>query len=220
MFIILLISTIAVAVLAVYSAMRFKASEISININNVAFLKFLKGDSGFISFIFSSILAVGVVYSILLCCCCKKFLCTIAVVFYLYFVYYQMVVLTSIIVIYGFFNTLILFLFLFLFFVLEFVVFIFLLLELCLKTSCNAYFKTCFNSNLSLVLLLSVALLILTLAFCLMLTLLKSFIILLVFWKKHFKWLSWLKIFVAQIVAIVLKNLNECTRIYTNIQIF
>ena len=181
MFVLLILFSIAISVLAVYSAISFDSIAITIDIGNVTFVKFLRGDSGIISFIFGTLISILVFYFIMLICCFKKFLLPFAILFYLYFVYSQMVIFTSIIVIYGFFNVLILILFLIVFYLLEFLLFILLILELSNISGSSCYFKDCFNKDLCNVFLLTIGLMCLCVAFCVLLMLLKSFVLLLVF---------------------------------------
>ena len=181
LFIVLILATIGISVLAIYSAINFESVAISIEIGNVSFIKFLRGDSGFIGFVFTSLLTSAGFYIIILLCCCKKFLFPVAVLFYLYFVYSQIVIFTSVMVIYGFFNVLILILCLLIFLLFEFFVFILLMLECLSICGTHTYFKDCFNSSVSCVGILSLGLVLLVLMFCLLITILKSFIILLIY---------------------------------------
>jgi len=181
LFIILVLLTIAISVLAVYSAISFNSLAITLDIGNVAFIKFLRGDSGIVGFLFGALLTCLVFYAIILFCCCKKSFFLVAIVFYLYFVYSQMVIFTSIMIIYGFFNVIILILILIAFLVCEFLLFILLILELQKICGSVCYFKDCFNKNLCNVLAISILLVAINMFFCILLILLKSFVILLVF---------------------------------------
>jgi len=178
---VLLILTIIVGIIAVYSAINFEMIAITIDIGNVTFVKFLKGDTSFLPLIFGTLLAFLVFLSIITICFSKKFLLPFAILFYLYFVYSQVVILTSLIVIYGFFNTLILLFLLITFNLLEFFVFIAIMLELFTICGSPCFFKDCFNTNNSCFLSLLIIMALLVFAFCLILAILKSFVILLVF---------------------------------------
>lgn len=181
LFVVLLILTFIVGIIAVYSAINFEMIAITIDIGNVTFVKFLKGDTSFLPLVFGTLLVLLVFLAIITLCCFKKFLLPFAILFYLYFVYSQIVVLTSLIVIYGFFNTLILLFLLCVFFLLEFLVFVLIFLELFSICGSPCFFKDCFNSNSSCFLSLLILMTLLVFAFCLILAILKSFVILLVF---------------------------------------
>ncbi len=180
MFILLIILTIAVCVLAVYSAINFDNGIISLDIGHVSYVKFLKG-AGFMSFLFNSMLVTIIFAAIIWVCCLKRFLLPFGFLFYLYFVYSQVVIFVSLILIYGFFNVLVLMLFLIVFLLFEFLIFMLILLDLTNVCGSSCYFKDCFNLNTCSFKLLICLLLILIFLFCLLLMILKSFIILLVF---------------------------------------
>ena len=164
LFVFLVVATIVVLVLAVYGAMNFGSSSIAINLTNVPYIKFLKG-GGFMSFIFGTIITAMVFYLLIYLTCCKKFLIPFAMLFYLYFVYSQVVIFTCIMLIYGFFNALILLFVLLFFLFAEFLVFILIIIEFCNLSNCPTYFKDCFKSQCNAK-LLSIILLCLLLIFC------------------------------------------------------
>lgn len=179
-FIFLCIFTIVAIVLGVIGAINFDGAIVSIDLNNVVYIKFLRGECGIVYFIFGSILSIGVFYAIVLLCCSKKFLYPLAILFYLYLIYSQAVVFMSILLIYGIFNTLVLLLVL-LVFIIALALFFMLIITECIDI-CDRpfYFKSCFNMTNS-ILVYSIGLLILSLVLCLIIWILKSFVILLVY---------------------------------------
>ena len=181
LFIFLILATIIVSIIAIYSAINFETIAITIDIGNVTFVKFLKGETSFLPLIFGSLIILLVFVGICCVCCAKKFLVPFSFLVYLYFVYSQMVVLTSLIVIYGFLNTLILIFFLSCFLLIEFFLFILVLLELISNCGSPCFFKDCFNVNHSSLRWLFLCWSVLVALFCLILALLKSFVLLLVF---------------------------------------
>ncbi len=181
LFILLLISTIVVIVLAVISAINFDGGILPIDLSNIAFIKYLKGDCGVFFLIFGTLLNLIIFYSLILVFCCKKFLFPFAMIFYLYFVYSQVVIFTSIILIYGFFNTLILLLLLLIYIILEIVLLMLFVLFLLNFTDSYGYFKNCFSSSNLNLLILTLSLVIINILFCIILIILRSFVILLIF---------------------------------------
>lgn len=180
LFIFLILATIIVSIIAVYSAINFETIAITIDIGNVAFVKFLKGETSFLPLIFGMLVIFLVFIGICCVCCIKKILVPLAILVYFYFVYSQMVVLTSLIVIYGFFNTLILIFFLSCFLLIEFALFMLVLLELTSNCDSPYFLKDCFSCNSCLKWLI-ICWSFLIVLFCVILALLKSFVILLVF---------------------------------------
>ena len=181
LFIILIISTIVVIVLGVISAINLDGGVLPIDLSNIAFIKYLKGDCGVFFLIFGTILNLLLFYSLILLFCCKRFLIPFAIIFYLYFVYSQILIFTSLILLYGFFNTLILILLLLIYILLEIVLLMLFLLFLLNYTDSFGYFKNCFSSNNSNLIILTLALIVISILFCVVLIVLKSFVILLIY---------------------------------------
>ncbi len=181
LFIVLIISTIVVIVLGVISAINLDGGVLPIDLSNIAFIKYLKGDCGVFFLIFGTILNLLLFYSLILLFCCKRFLIPFAIIFYLYFVYSQIVIFTSLILLYGFFNTLILILLLLIYILLEIVLLMLFLLFLLNYTDSFGYFKNCFSSNNSNLIILTLALIVISILFCVVLIVLKSFVILLIY---------------------------------------
>lgn len=181
LFIVLIISTIVVIVLGVISAINLDGGVLPIDLSNIAFIRYLKGDCGVFFLIFGTILNLLLFYSLILLFCCKRFLIPFAIIFYLYFVYSQIVIFTSLILLYGFFNTLILILLLLIYILLEIVLLMLFLLFLLNYTDSFGYFKNCFSSNNSNLIILTLALIAISILFCVVLIVLKSFVILLIY---------------------------------------
>ena len=152
--------SILAAILAVVSAIKLNGSVLPIDL--------------------SSILNLLLFYFAILLCCCKKFLCPLAYLFYFYYVYSQVMIFTSIILIYGMLNALILLLLLLLFMLAVFTLLILTILNL-VELPSNCYFSACFNPRESCAIWLFLALILLTVFFCVIESILKSFVILLVF---------------------------------------
>lgn len=176
----LIIATIVVIALGIFSAIQFDDSVLIIDLENVTYIRYLKGDSGFGGFLFGTLISVLIFYIIILSCCSKKYLLPFAVVFYLYLVYSQFVIFTCVILIYGFFNTFIFLLLLLIYFLTLY--FLFILLFLTLTNLCGQinFFRLCFNRN-SNVLILTILFIILVILFSIILMFLKSYIILLIY---------------------------------------
>ena len=172
--------TILSIVLGVISAINFNGGIIVIDFNNVTYIKFLQNDGSVGMLIFGSLLSVGLFYLIVLLCCSKKFLLPLAILFYLYLIYSQAVVITSVLLIYGLFNTLILLLVLIIYVLALAFAFILLICQCIEICGMPFYFRSCFNKN-SGVLVSSIMLLAIIFVFCLIVWILKSYVILLVF---------------------------------------
>ena len=180
LFILFIILALVMLVIGVVSAINFNTGVLPIDLGNITFIKFLRGSSGFFSLIFNTIIASIIIYTIMTLCCCKNFLIPFAIIFYLYFIYCMGVVWTSIMLIYGFFATIILLILLLAFYVCEIFILTTLLCELITISKTN-YFRCCFNNQTSCVVVLSTMLLVLIVTFCLILACLKSYIILLIY---------------------------------------
>lgn len=181
LFLSLVFLTLLTIVLAVFASVAIDDSIFGISLENVSYINFLRGDTGFFVFVITSILTVGVIYGLILICFCNPYLSVVGVIFYLYFVYSQTVVFVSIILIYGFFNALIILILTFVLLCCEFALFMLIILELANCQHCANYFKTCFDLTQSKLLIYSLILLGIIIVFCLLTTLLKSFVILLVY---------------------------------------
>ena len=180
-FILLIFLTIISIVLGVVAAINFGGGIFTIDLSNISYIKFLQGNAGFMSFIFSMILSLVIFFSAILICNWKTFLLPLGIVFYLYLVYSQAVIIVSLVLIYGILNCIIFALLLVLYCFLVWFVFLILMLEVdCLRME-SCYFKTCFSFQRSRVLLFLILLALLTFVFGMVLLILKNFVVLLIF---------------------------------------
>lgn len=181
LFVILLVLTITMIVLSVFSAISISNGSFNIDLNNVPYIKFLQGKSGLPAFIFNCIMVVGLIYISIVVCFAKPYFAWLGVIFYLYFVYSQAVIFVSIIMIYGFFNVIIISILLLLLLLLEFALLMLIILEVCCLCNQPNYFNNCFNFTTSKLLLYTIILLCLVVSFCLITMILRSFVVLLVY---------------------------------------
>lgn len=176
----MLLSVVAV-VLGVIAAVNFGGGVFTIDLSNIAYIKFLQGNCGFVSMIFGLVLSVLVFLVIILICHWKSYLMPLGIMFYLYLVYSQAVIFMSIILIYGILNCIILAVLLLVYSLLIWCMFLFIICEACCYTNTNEYFKCCFSWQGSKVLWCFAFMLGLTILFSVVLTVLKSYVIILIF---------------------------------------
>ena len=100
-FVILLLLSILAIILGVVAAVNFGGGVFAVDLSNIAYIKFLKKDCGFMSMLFGLILSLMVFFLVIVFCHSKTFLTLLGILFYLYLVYSQAVVFMSIILIYG-----------------------------------------------------------------------------------------------------------------------
>lgn len=178
--ILILLSVVAI-VLGVVAAVNFGGGIFTIDLSNIAYMRFLKGDSGFASMIFGLLLSLLVFFVVILICHWKPFLVPLGLVFYLYLVYSQAVIFMGIILIYGILNCIILAVLLLVYSVMIWAIFLLILCELLSHVNTVNYFKSCFSTNESKLLIYLIFLIVATLIFSLILTILKNYVILLIF---------------------------------------
>jgi len=104
----MIVATVIVAVIGIIGGLQLHKSLFPQNFSNVAYIKFLKRGSGFVSFLFNTLLSNTIFVSIIWVSSCKPFSIWIGFLFFFYFVYSQVVTIMSISLEFGFFNTLIL----------------------------------------------------------------------------------------------------------------
>ena len=180
LFTFLIILSVIVGVLAVVSAVNLSGSLLPLDLSNIAFIKYLRGDTGFAFLLTGTLVNLLLFYIIIFLFCSKKILFPLAIIFYLYFVYSQVMIFVSIFLIYGFFNTLILLLFLLVYYLAVFLLLTLIVIDL--SNICGAgYFKCCINKNESNLIFLTIALILISLIFCVIITILKTFVILLIY---------------------------------------
>jgi hypothetical protein len=180
-FIILLLLSVVAVVLGVIAAINFGGGIFDIDLSNIAYIRFLKGNCGFMSMMFGLILSLLVFLVVILICHWKSFLLPLGIVFYLYLVYSQAVIFVGIITIYGFLNCIILAVLLLVYSLLIWSVFLIIMCELSCLVNSHNYFKSCFSIRESNIILFLIFILILTLIFSLILMILKNYVILLIF---------------------------------------
>lgn len=179
-FTILVLLTIAAIVLGVFAGVNFSGGALSINLNNIAYIQYLRGETGIVSLIFKMLIAQILFFAIIFLCCSKKWLIPFAVLFYSYLVYSQVVILVSLVMIYGFLNCVVLALFLMIYVLILVIIFLLATIELICCADEPAYFKFCFSAQ-SKVLFYLLGLVILSALFAFSLAIMKTFLILLVF---------------------------------------
>ena len=180
-FALLLILAILSIVLGVFAAINISNGILTLDLENISYIQYLKAEIGFASLIFKLLFSLFLFFVIIYFCNLKTFLLPISILFYMYFIYSQFVVLISLILVYGFFNCIILAILLFLYIILCCFLFLLLCLDLSKHCNCHNYFQLTFNNKSSNVLFYLLSLICLTLIFCIVLTILKSFVILLVY---------------------------------------
>ena len=168
-------------VLGVVAAVNFGGGVFAVDLSNISYIKFLKGKCGFMSMLFGLILSLFVFFVVCLICHWKFWLMPLGVVFYLYLVYSQAVVFMSIILIYGFLNCVILSILLLVYSILVWGVFLLVLCELSCFTNSSDYIKCCCSLKESKTMWFLLGLITLTFVFTLVLTILKNYVILLIF---------------------------------------
>lgn len=167
--------------LAVYSAVQFGANEIVINLNNIAIIKFLKGESGLFACIFLSIISVLIFYFLILIFYYKVWLIPIGLGVYLYYVYSQAVVVVSVIMIYGFLNCLLVVVMLTIYCLVIMAIMVLSIIDFSCIDRCGNYFVSCFNLRDSNTLLYIILIVVFISLFVLVLSIMKSFMILLIY---------------------------------------
>jgi len=173
----LILATIIMIIIAIVSGIKLNKSMFPQDFSNVAYIKFLKGKGGFVSFMFSTLFSNSIFISVIWISSIKPYLIPISFLFYLYYVYTQTVTIISVMLDFGFFNTIIIIIVLI---ILAFIYFfLFTLLMVC-SIDCTGTIKYCSNSfRLILPIILMFILVIIFSAVLLMS--LKNFVIILVY---------------------------------------
>ena len=181
LFVFLILLALTFVVLGVVASINFSSETLTIDLSNISYVKFLKNESGFASLIIKLSFGLILFITIILCCGYKPFLFPISLMFYCYLVYSQTVVFVSMILIYGFFNCII-FVFLLLIYIIVIVsIFILYVLEISNFCGCVNYFKSIINKNNSNILIYILLIILINIIFCLILIILKSFVLLLIY---------------------------------------
>ena len=179
-FVLLIILSVLAIVLGVIAAVNFD-DTLTIDLAHIAYIKFLAGNCGFASMIFGLLLSLVVFFLVIIICHFKTFLMPLGIVFYLYLVYSQAVIFMSIIIIYGIFNCIILAVLLLVYSLLVWAIFLLIMCETLCLTNSSGYFKSCCSPKESKTIIYLICLIVLTLIFSLVLTILKNYVILLIF---------------------------------------
>lgn len=179
--IVLVVFSIIAIVLAVFAGLSLTDGVLSIDLDNISYIKYLKGESSLVSFMFSMIISLMIFFIIIMICHCRTFIFPLAVVFFLYMIYSQAVVFISVVMIFGFFNCLVFIMLLFVYILMLVVLFICAMAEMMCIMNQHDYFKWCFRFSSSKVLIFLLLIIVVSILFCFVLTILKSFVILLVY---------------------------------------
>lgn len=180
-FLLLIVASLIAIVLGVIAAVNFGDGVFTIDLSNIAYIKFLKAECGFVSMMFGLLLSLLVFFAVIMVCHYKSFLIPLGFLFYMYLVYSQAVIFVSVILIYGILNCVILAVLLFVYSLLVWSIFLLVITELSCFTNFQGYFKSCFSFKESKLLLYLILLAILTLTFSIILLILKNYVILLIF---------------------------------------
>lgn len=180
-FIVIILASIIAITLAIFASINFSSGFLTIDLSNISYIKFLKGDTGMMSMIFSNICSLLIFFALIWICHAKPFLIPLGVIFYLYLVYSQAVILISLIMIYGFFNCIILAMLLLIYFVLIWFLFILSMLQMLCCDRSPYFFRSCCNVYRCKMLITLSLILLFTILFSFVITILKNFIILLVY---------------------------------------
>ena len=180
-FVFLLLGTMFAIVLGVISAINFGDGFFTINLDHIAYIRFLKDECGFMSMFFGLFLSLSIFFFVILICHYKSFLIPIGVLFYLYLVYSQVVIFMSIILIYGILNCVILAVLMLLYCLAIWAIFILLKTQALCFLNTAQYLRSCFNFKNSAVLFCGISLIILKFIFSLILLILKKYVNILIF---------------------------------------
>ncbi len=180
-FIILILATIVAIVLGVFASINFSSGFLTIDLSNIAYIKFLKGDTGMMSMIFSSLISLMIFFIIIWLCHSKSFLVPISIMFYLYLVYSQTVILVSLVMIYGFFNCVILAMLLLVYILITWLLFVLAMLHMSCNIGEDNFFRSCCDIQKCKFSYIVILIILTTLIFSFVITILKNFVILLVY---------------------------------------
>ena len=180
-FIILILLSLLAIILGVVAAINFGGGAFAVDLSNIAYIRFLKKDVGFMSMVIGLILSMLVFFVVVVLCHAKSFLTPLGILFYLYLVYSQAVVFMSIILIYGILNCIILVVLLLVYTLIVWGIFLLIMCEISCFTNSQGYFKCCFSTKESKVLIYLISLLALTFIFALILIVLRNYVVLLIF---------------------------------------
>lgn len=181
LFIFMLLLSILLIVLGVIAAINFSGGVLVVDLSNIAHIQFLKEECSFVSCMFRLMLSLLIFMLIICLCGCKPYLFPIGILFYGYLIYSQTVIFLSLILLYGFFNCVIFSLLLLIYILTLSLVFILYLMEISCHCNSSPYFKNVCSWNNSNLWQCVICVTLITFVFCLLLTILKSFVLLLVY---------------------------------------
>ena len=180
-FLILILVSITAIILGIFAGINFSGGVLVIDLSNIAYIQFLKNECGFVSMIFKLLLSLFIFFAIIYLTSFISAFLFLSVLFYMYLIYSQTVVFISLIMIYGFFNCIILALILLIYILIICFLFLLLCLDLSKHCNCQNYFNLTLNCQQSKTIIFLLGIAIVSLIFCIMLSILKSFVILLVY---------------------------------------
>lgn len=181
LFLFLILFSILLIVIGVVAAINLSGSDLVVDFSHISYIKFLKNESGFVSFVFKLLISLLIFLLIICLCGVKAYLMPVGILFYGYLVYSQVVIFVSMIMYYGIFNCLIFACLLLVYIVSISIVFALIIVEISCCCNSNNYCRTLFSWQNSCFVLFMICLLLATFIFCLILTILKSFVLLLMY---------------------------------------
>ncbi len=177
----MLFFSVVLIVLGVIAAINFSGGVLVVDLSNIAHIQFLKEECSFVSCFFRLILSLLIFMLVICLCGCKSYLFPVGILFYGYLIYSQTVIFLSLILVYGFFNCVI-FALLLLIYIFA-IIFVFMLYVLEISCHCNSspYLRNVCSWNNSNLWQCVICVALISFVFCLLLTILKSFVLLLVY---------------------------------------
>ena len=179
-FIFLVIFSLIAIVLGIVASINFGGGVFAVDLSNIAYIRFLQG-GGFMSMVFGLMLSLLVFFIAIILCHIKSYLVPLGVLFYLYLVYSQTVIFMSIILIYGILNCIILAVLLLVYTIIIWAIFLLVTCEVASLTNNSGYFRCCCSTKESKVVWYLLLLIALTFVFCLIMMILKNYVVLLIY---------------------------------------
>lgn len=161
----------------ILAGIKYNNSSLLLSFSNVVVVKFLRGSTGFAGMMFSNIFIVMIFSGIIIVSCRKKYFVSIGLFFYGYYVYAQTLTLLAFLLEYGIMNTFVIAVCMLLYMIIMLFLFLQLfLIGLDMQSECN-YFKSAVINCLPILLCIALTIIIQ----CVVLMVLKNFIIVLVY---------------------------------------
>lgn len=177
----LILFSLFLIVLGVIASINFSGGVLVVDLSNIAYIQFLKDECSFFSFFFKLFLSLFIFMLIICVSGMKPFLFPLGLLFYGYLVYSQTVIFMSMILIYGFFNCVIFALMLLVYIFAILTIYVLLVIDVACRCGSYDYFKTILSVKTANIILCLLLVVIVTLIFCVLLTIMKSFVLLLVY---------------------------------------